>query len=151
MPPRWTGGWGQFLDVSPGGLENRLFPATHSSQSRRHRGGLVGLDPQNKAPSPPKLKHETLYIGGILVNLIMSSPPRTNAKPPYWKLSGDGSDSAMDGCKGQDGWRFTRHQCSIHYKRSRAVHDAELLQPPSLGQNNYRLLYFPFLLSLVNI
>jgi len=24
----------------------------------------------------------------------MSSPPRKNAKPPYWKLSGDGSESA---------------------------------------------------------
>jgi len=32
-----------------------------SAQSRRHGGGvLVGLVHPNKAPSPPKLKHETL-------------------------------------------------------------------------------------------
>jgi len=32
-----------------------------SSQSRRHGGGaFVGLAHPNKAPNPPKLKHETL-------------------------------------------------------------------------------------------
>jgi len=31
-----------------------------SRQSRRHGGTLVGLAPPNKAPSPPKLKYETL-------------------------------------------------------------------------------------------
>jgi len=35
----------------------------------------------------------------FLVNFVMSTPPQTNgnppcrtAKPPYWKLSGDGSE-----------------------------------------------------------
>jgi len=44
----------------------------------------------------------TLQISGALVNFIMSnphtqtqSPPRRTAKPPYWKLSGDGSANAL--------------------------------------------------------
>jgi len=44
--------------------------------------GFGGLSPPNKAPSPPKLKRETIQIRRILINLIMSSPTRTNAKPP---------------------------------------------------------------------
>jgi len=31
-----------------------------SAQSRRNEGALVGLSPTNNAPSPPKLKYETL-------------------------------------------------------------------------------------------
>jgi len=38
------------------------------AQSRRHGGAMVGLAPTNKAPSPPKLKHETLQISGVFVN-----------------------------------------------------------------------------------
>jgi len=30
------------------------------TQSRRHGGALVGLAPPNKAPSPSKVKYETL-------------------------------------------------------------------------------------------
>jgi len=37
-------------------------------------GILVGLAPQNKALSPPKLKYRTLYINGVSIILSMSSP-----------------------------------------------------------------------------
>jgi len=46
------------------------------------RGALVGLAPPNKAPSPRKLKRETLYISGVLVNFIMSSPPAQTQSSP---------------------------------------------------------------------
>jgi len=44
-------------------------------QSRSHWGALVGIAPQNKNQTPPKLKHETLWISGILSIFRMSSPP----------------------------------------------------------------------------
>ena len=47
------------------------------------RRGFGGLIPPNKAPSVLKLKHEPLQTSVVLVNFIMSSPPRTNAKPPH--------------------------------------------------------------------
>jgi len=55
---------------------------SHSyDQSRRHGGGAsVGLATPNKAPSPPRLKHETLWSFCKFLNV---KPPRTNAKPPY--------------------------------------------------------------------
>jgi len=52
-------------------------------------GGFGGLSPPNEA----------LWISGILLNVIMPSPPAQtqsppqNCKAPYWKLSGDGSDT----------------------------------------------------------
>jgi len=42
----------------------------------------VGLAPPNKAPSPPKLKHETLES---FCQFLVSSHPVTNAKPPIIK------------------------------------------------------------------
>jgi len=56
----------------------------------RHKGALVGLT-LKKSPNPPKLKYETLPISGDLVNFSNVKPPCTNEKPPYWRLSGDGS------------------------------------------------------------
>jgi len=35
-------------------------PVYSATQSRRHGGAFGGLAPPNKAPSPPKLNHETL-------------------------------------------------------------------------------------------
>ena len=44
------------------------------TQSRRPGGASVALAPPNKAPSPPKLKREILWISGVFVNFWMSSP-----------------------------------------------------------------------------
>jgi len=46
------------------------------------RGALVGLAPLNKAPSPPKLNNETLYISIAFANFRMSSPPAQTQSPP---------------------------------------------------------------------
>ena len=62
------------------------------AQSRRHGGALVGLSPQTKLQAlQMKMKHCKLVED--LSNLNVK-PPRTNVKPPYWWLSGDGSASA---------------------------------------------------------
>jgi len=37
------------------------------------------------------LKYETLYISGIFVKYECQSPSCTNVRPPYSRLSGDGS------------------------------------------------------------
>jgi len=59
-------------------------------QPRRHMGALVGLAPPNKAPCASKnMKHHKLVE--FLSNLNVK-PPRTNVKPPYWRLSYDGSE-----------------------------------------------------------
>jgi len=47
-------------------------------------GGFRGLSFPNKGPSPQKLNYEALKIGEVFVKF-------QNVKPPYWKLSGDGS------------------------------------------------------------
>ena len=39
------------------------------------RGALVGLVPPNKAPTPPKLKYETLQISEIFVKFECQAPP----------------------------------------------------------------------------
>ena len=44
-------------------------------QSRRHGGGFGGLAPPNKAPSPPKLKHEHYKSVEILSILECLAPP----------------------------------------------------------------------------
>jgi len=54
-------------------------------------GGFGGLRPPNKAPNPPKLKYEALQISGIFVK-FESQAPRIKLKPPYLRLSSDGSD-----------------------------------------------------------
>jgi len=62
------------------------------------RGGCGGLIPLNKAPSPPNWnrKHKSVEF---FSKLNVKSPwinvklPGTNVKPPYWRLSGDGSAS----------------------------------------------------------
>jgi len=66
-------------------------------QSRRHGGTLVGLAPQTKlqAHSNWNMKHyelvEILSNLNVKPSLHERKPPRTNVKPPYWRLSGDGS------------------------------------------------------------
>ena len=59
-----------------------------------------GLRPPNNAPSPPKSKHETLWISGVFVKFWnvkppaqIQSPSTETQYPPYWKLSGDGYDN----------------------------------------------------------
>jgi len=49
-------------------------------QSRRHEGALVGnlggrWWAPNKAPSPHKLKYETLYVSGMFVKFECPRPP----------------------------------------------------------------------------
>ena len=51
---------------------------------------VIKLSPRNKAPRPPKLKYETLYISGIFVKLECQAPLHER-KPTYWRLSGKGS------------------------------------------------------------
>ena len=61
-------------------------------------GGFWGLSPQTKLQSPINwnTKHY-MSVEFLLIFRVSSppahtqSPPRRNAKPPYWKLSGDGS------------------------------------------------------------
>jgi len=50
-------------------------------------GELVGLAPPNRAPSPQNwtINQWSIYL------YFNVQPPCTNAKPPYWRLSGDGS------------------------------------------------------------
>jgi len=55
----------------------------HTKQSRRHWGALVGLAPPNNAPSPPKLKYETLYISGIFVKFECQAPLHKRQAPSY--------------------------------------------------------------------
>jgi len=54
-------------------------------------GDFDGLSPLKQISKLPQIESETLKISGILVNFRLSSPARTNAKPPYWKVSGDDS------------------------------------------------------------
>jgi len=60
-------------------------------------GGFGGLTPPNKAFNPPKLNPKALQINDFWQFLeCQGAPhkrkdPHRNAKPPYWKLSGDGS------------------------------------------------------------
>ena len=58
-----TGGPGQLPSFPP---LNPALPMCLNSPVAT--GGFDGLSPPNKAPSPPKLKHETLYISGVFVN-----------------------------------------------------------------------------------
>jgi len=46
------------------------------------RGSLGWLSPPNKAPSPPKLKHETINQWKFLSNFSMSSHPAETQSPP---------------------------------------------------------------------
>jgi len=63
-----------------------------SFQSRRHGGALVGLSPQTKHQSSLIETWNTINHWSS-VNFYNIKLPRTNANPPYWKLSGDGSGS----------------------------------------------------------
>jgi len=47
---------------------SELFFTECPLQLPRHRGALVGLALSNKAPSPPKFKHATLWVSGVFVN-----------------------------------------------------------------------------------
>ena len=47
-----------------------------------------GTFPPKQSSKPPKLKH---YNVVEFLSIFSVEPPRTNLKPPYWKLSGDGS------------------------------------------------------------
>jgi len=70
------------------------------------RGALLGLDPPNKAPSPPpnwNMKHCKLveFLPNLSVNPHCTgvNPPSTNVKPLYWRLSVDGSaDGSANTC-----------------------------------------------------
>jgi len=61
-------------------------------QSRRHEEALLGSPPPNKAPSPPNWNLKYYKSMEFLSNF--------NVKPPYWRLSGDGS--ALD--TSEPGW-----------------------------------------------
>ena len=50
-------------------------------QSRRHGRVLVGLDPPNKAPTPPNWNMKDYKSAKFLSNLNVK-PPRTKLKPP---------------------------------------------------------------------
>ena len=63
----------------------------HLSHSRRHGGAFEGLTPKQSS-KPPKLNYEALSLGGVFIKFQNVKPPWTNVKPPFWKLSGDGSD-----------------------------------------------------------
>ena len=85
------------------GPQNFVSQATFGPHSPVVTGGFGGLIPPYKSPRPQiELKYETLYVSGILCQTWMSSPlherkaPRTNVKPPYWRLSGNGSGPASD-------------------------------------------------------
>ena len=56
-------------------------------QSHRH-GGLY---PLKQSSNPLKLNYEALQIGVVFIIFRNVKSPWTNAKAPYWKLSGDGS------------------------------------------------------------
>jgi len=60
------------------------------NQSRWHGRALVGLSPHTKLQSPPNLNKKHYKLVEFLSNLYVK-PPCTNVKPPYWRLSGDGS------------------------------------------------------------
>ena len=64
------------------------------------RGGFVGF-----TPPQTKLQAHQIEIWNTInhwnfCQILMSSPPCTNVKPPYWRLSGDGS--ALD--TSEPGW-----------------------------------------------
>ena len=66
-------------------------------QSRHHEGTFGGLAPPDKAPSLPNwnMKHYNqlsfCQIFDVKPSRTNPKPPRRNANPLYWKLSGDGS------------------------------------------------------------
>jgi len=65
-------------------------------QSRRHGGDLVGLAPQTNLEAPPNWNMKHYKSVEFLLDLNVKPPlqkcqaPRTNLKPPYWRLYGDG-------------------------------------------------------------
>jgi len=59
----------------------RNILACLSHQSRRHRGALVSLSPPNKSPSPQIGIWNTTNQWNFC-QILMSSPPCSNVKPP---------------------------------------------------------------------
>jgi len=64
------------------GFGEFLFSTVAGVSVPSSRWGFWGLVPTNKAPSLPKLKHETLYICWVFVNFQSVKPPRTSPKSP---------------------------------------------------------------------
>jgi len=62
-------------------LQEQHMVSQYSHQSLDH-GGLLGLSPPNKAPSPGKFKQETLSSVEILSIFGVSSPPAETQSPP---------------------------------------------------------------------
>ena len=77
------------------------------NQPRLH-GGLVDLSPQTKLQTPPNWNMKRNKSMQLLSTLIIKPPlhkrndPHTNAKPPYWRLSGDGPE-----------WNHPFHESSL--------------------------------------
>jgi len=71
-----------------------VFPPVPSTR------GIPGLSPK-QISNAPKLNFEAIRIGGVFIKILNVKPPWTNAKPPYWKLSVDGSGSPKKFCTKQ--------------------------------------------------
>ena len=85
---------GVVCEIPCGVCEHKYIGETNSPVAK---GGYWGLNPPNKAPSPPNwnVKHYK-SVSSVNFQSVESpcknpKPPRKNAKRPYWKLSGDGS------------------------------------------------------------
>ena len=73
------------------------FYQVHAQNADTHispvvTGGFGGLSAPNKAPSPPNWNMKQYKLVEFFSNFNVK-PPCTNLKPPYWRLSGDGSDT----------------------------------------------------------
>jgi len=56
--------------------------------------GFSGLNPPNKAPSPPNWNVKHYKLVEFLSIFRISSPPALTQSSPHWKISSDGSESA---------------------------------------------------------
>ena len=59
------------------------------------RGALVGLAPEQNSKTPQTEIWNAISKWNFCQISMSSPPPCTNVKPPYWRLSGDGSVSSL--------------------------------------------------------
>jgi len=69
-------------------LKSKLKFAT---QSHRHRAGFGGLSPSETMFQVPPIGIGCITKQWCLLKFQHVKPHCTNVKPPYWRLSGDGS------------------------------------------------------------
>jgi len=61
------------------------------------KGDFSGLSPTNKALRPANWNMKHYKLVEFLSNSNAQLPSGTNVKPPYWRLSGDGSRAQLNG------------------------------------------------------